>query len=252
MAEVLVTGATGMLGSVLVPKLVDRGHNVHALSRHPPADGPGLTGVAGDVLTGKGLATAADGVDTVIHAATSPRRRARRVEVEGTRHMLAAARDAGAHFLYVSIVGVDRSARFHYYRAKWAAEQLVAAHGGPWTILRATQFHPLMEMFLGFRVFPATKRMAFQPVDTGEVSDRLADLVEAGPSGRVDDFGGPEVLPIRDIEATRRRITGRRALLVRAPAIGPLRDFDAGRRLCPEHRQGRITWESWLRTTAGA
>jgi uncharacterized protein YbjT (DUF2867 family) len=245
-ARVLVTGGTGVLGSYLVPCLRQRGHEVSVLSRRASPELPaGAVAVPGDVRTGRGLREAAAGVDVVIHAATSPRRRVRETEVEGTRQMLAAAGVAGAHFVYVSIVGVDQMS-FPYYRAKWAAEQLVEGAASPWAIQRATQFHDLLDMFLGMRLWPSTRHMAFQTVAATEVSDRLADVVEGRTAGRLEDFGGPEVLPIRELVATRRRITGRTTVLLPAPRIGFLRQFDEGRHLCPDHRSGRLTWEAWL------
>lgn len=248
MATVLVTGGTGMLGSRLVPVLLGRGHEVRVLSRHRsqnrlPAD---ARAVVGDVRTADGLSGAVADVDAIIHAATSPQRRAKATEVEGTGHMLEAAANAGvSNFVYVSIVGVDRH-RFPYYRAKWAAEQLVEAAAGGWTIQRATQFHGLLDMFLGFRALPATRHMAFQPIDVDEVSGRLADLIDEGPSGRVADLGGPEVLTLRQLRDIRREITGRRTALVPAPAVGFLRDFDDGLQLAPDHRFGNVTWSDWL------
>src|SRR4051794_38577127 len=131
MATVLVTGGTGVLGSYLVPRLRERGHEVRPLSRHPV----GENAVRGDVRTGEGLEVAAGGCDVIVHAATSAQRRTRETEVEGTRHVVDAARTAGAHLIYVSIVGVDRH-RIPYYKAKWQAEQVVESSGIPWTILR--------------------------------------------------------------------------------------------------------------------
>jgi uncharacterized protein YbjT (DUF2867 family) len=244
MATVLVTGGTGTLGSYLIPKLEARGHEVRSLSRHPV----GPKAVRGDVRTGEGIDVAVDGCDTVVHAATNAQRRARETEVEGARHMVDAARKAGAHLIYVSIVGVDRH-RIPYYKAKWAAEQVVEASGIPWTILRATQFHDLLDRILGFRVVPLPPRTPFQPVAGAEVADVLADLVDAGPSGRAPDVGGPQVLTIKELNDTRKRITGKRALLVPVPPLWAIRDFVDGRHLASNGTEGRVTWEEWLRTS---
>jgi uncharacterized protein YbjT (DUF2867 family) len=243
-----------MLGRPLVHALAARGHTVVRFARHAVGDGDGagahadgqVESVRGDLRTAGDLARAADGVDAIVHAATSPRRHARATEVDGVRNALAAASASGAHLVYVSIVGVDRH-RFPYYRAKWAAEQLVAASAGRWTILRATQFHELLDGFLAGRVFVRTPDLAFQPVAAEEVAVRLAELAEAGPTGRAPDFGGPEVLAVRELAAVRREVVGRAARLVPLPRLGPLRDFDAGVHLCPDHRAGRTTWRQWLR-----
>ncbi|MBV9411169.1 MAG: NAD(P)H-binding protein, partial [Acidimicrobiia bacterium] len=197
MATVLVTGGTGVLGSYLVPRLVARGHEVRRLSRHASGDGA----IEGNVRTGEGIEAAVAACDTVIHAATSLRR-ARETEVEGTRHVVVAARKAGAHVIYVSIVGVDRH-RLPYYKAKWQAEQIVEASNADWTILRATQFHDLLDRILSSRVAPMPRRTPFQPVHGGDVADTLADLVDAGPSGRAPDIGGPAVLTIGELNDTR-------------------------------------------------
>lgn len=240
MSAVLVTGGTGTLGRHLVPELRRRGHEVRVLSRQP-----GEGRVVGDVLTGAGLAEAVAGVDVVVHAASSPRRKARATEVEGTRNLLAAAGDR--HVVYVSIVGVDDN-RFGYYRAKHAAERLVEQRSGPWTIQRATQFHELVDQVLGGKVFVRTKNLRFQPVAAAEVAVALADRVDEGPCGRASDIGGPEVLHVRDLARVRREVTGRAARLLPVPPVGFLADLDAGNHLCPDRAVGTTTWEQWLRT----
>jgi uncharacterized protein YbjT (DUF2867 family) len=236
-----------MLGRLLVPLLAARGHKVVRFARGAAPDGAdeGVRSVRGDVRAAGDVAAAVRDIDAVVHAATSPRRHVRKTEVEGVRNVLAAVGSSGAHLVYVSIVGVDRH-RFPYYKAKWEAEQLVESSSLRWTIQRATQFHELLDGFLGGPMFVRTPSLAFQVVDAGEVAARLADLVEAGPSGRAPDFGGPEVLGIRDLAAVRREVVGRAARLVPLPRVGPLRDFDAGHHLCPDHRAGTTTWREWL------
>jgi uncharacterized protein YbjT (DUF2867 family) len=244
-ARVLVTGPAGLLGSAVIPRLLARGHEVRALvHKTAPGQPAGLQLVRGDVRTGAGLTEAVTAIDAVIHAATSPLRQARATEVDGTGQVLRAAQSAGAHLVYPSIVGADQlSAR--YYRAKWQAERAVES-STRWSIQRATQFHSMIDRMLSHRLFPVTGHLAFQPVDAGELADRLVDLVEAGPSGRAEDFGGPEILPLRSIAATRQAATGRRVTLIRVPAAGSLRSMDAGRHLCPGQARGTLTWQTWL------
>ena len=251
MSQVLVTGAAGTLGTALVTKLVDQGHHIRALVRHRSADFPPTVLVLrGDVRNPAVLRAAFTGVDTVIHAATSPFRQATVIEIEGTRAVLAAAEPAGLHVIYPSIVGVDRLSGT-YYRAKWQAEQLVAATRNT-TIQRATQLHPTLDKMLSHHAFPVTAHLAFQPLDASDLAERLADLVEAGPAIRAEDIGGPEVLALRDLVTARRAATSQRTLLIPVPALGPFRPLDAGYHLTPDNARGKITWDQWLSRTSAA
>jgi len=247
MSTVLVTGGTGTLGRAVVPRLLDHGHDVRVMSRRvdPQRVAPASAWRA-DMQTGAGLEAAADGCAVVVHAATASRaRQAREIEVTGTSRVAAAAKQCGAHLIYVSIVGVDRH-RLPYYRGKYEAERLLADSGADWTVLRATQFHELMDTFLSRRVFIRTRHLRFQPVDIGDVAGRLAELVAGPPQGRAADFGGPEILSIGELAAARHEVTGRHTHLVPVPAFGVLADYDAGRHLTPEHRAGTRTWRQWL------
>lgn len=246
MASILVTGGTGTLGRAVVPLLLDAGHDVRVLSRQAsPRLRDGVVGRQGDVLTGAGVEAAVDGSDVVIHAASNPRRQARETEEAGARHVAAAAKQAGAHLLYVSIVGVDRH-RLPYYRAKLAAERIVADSGADWTVLRATQFHELIDMFLSRGIFIRTRHLRFQPVEVRDVAARLVELTKGPAQGLAPDFGGPQVVSIRELAETRYAATGQRTRLLPLPAVGFLADFDAGRHLTPDHRAGSGTWQQWL------
>jgi uncharacterized protein YbjT (DUF2867 family) len=243
--NVLVTGGTGVLGVHLVRELRRRGHEVRVLSRSEnPSVPSGARASQGDVRTGAGLANAMAGVNCVVHAATSPFRRVRQTEVNVIAEAAAAQVE---HLVYVSIVGVD-SIWVPYYRAKWAAEQVVERAPIPWTIQRFTQFHELIDRMLGLPVGIRTRNLAFQSIAAQDAAVRLADLVDQGPLGRVVDIGGPEVLPIRAMRAQRRRRGHRNgALLVPVPRVGALRDLDAGvlmtRAASP---YGVTTWRTWL------
>ncbi|MBH0129217.1 SDR family oxidoreductase [Salinibacterium sp. NK8237] len=190
---ILVTGATGTLGRPTVSILEASGHSVRALSRQP---GPGR--VVGDLSTGAGLTAALSGVTTVIHLATG-------ANTHDSHHMRQLLRAIAAHpidhLIFMSIVGVDRHA-LGYYRDKYLSEEFVVALGVPYTILRATQFHSFVaKLFTAQRRSPVTLVPAFsmQPVAVEDVTQRLVELVDAGPSGHVPDFGGPEQLHFREL-----------------------------------------------------
>jgi uncharacterized protein YbjT (DUF2867 family) len=252
MSLVLVTGGTGQLGRAVVPRLVSSGHDVRLLSRQDrPSRPDGVEAVRGDVLTGDGLDRAVSGVDVVVHCATSPLRHATRTEVDGTRRMTVAASAARRpHVVYTSIVGVDRHP-LPYYKAKRAAEMVIEAAGLPYTILRTTQFHSLLDGFLTrlarLPVLPAPRGVRFQPIDTTEVAARVVGLVGAGPAGQVADMGGPEVRDFDDLARAWLHARGQSRRIVGFPIAGRVaRAFKQGVNLCPAHRDGAITWEDWL------
>jgi uncharacterized protein YbjT (DUF2867 family) len=252
MTLVLVTGGTGGLGRELVPKLVSAGHDVRLLSRQDrPARPDGVEAIRGDMLDSEALDRAVARVDTIVHCATSPFRRTRRTEVEGTRLLTAAAARAGRpHFLYMSIVGVDRHP-LPYYKAKRAAELVVEAGAVPYTIFRATQFHSLLDGFLSrlvrLPVLPIPRQVRFQPVATSEVATRLVELVGASPAGAAPEMGGPEVWSLDDLARAWLRARSRSRRIVTFPIAGrTARAFKRGDNLCPERAAGVVTWEDWL------
>ncbi len=258
MTRILVTGGAGGLGSELVPLLQSAGHDVRIGSSRPePEDlAAGLEWAQGDLLTGDGLAESVAGIETIVHCASSPFKKTQEADVAGTKRLLKAAKAAGAgHFYYISIVGVDRMT-LPYYRAKYAAEQAIEASGVPYTILRATQFHSLLDAFMRtlfrrgpFLFVPGAAR--FQLIDTSEVARHMAETVETGPSGRLPDIGGPEVLTAAEIAKPWLKVSGVRAVRVPVPALGPLGQFAKGLNICPENKSGRITWAQWLEKTYG-
>lgn len=246
MGDVLVTGGTGGLGAELVPRLLDAGHTVRITSRDASSAAPeGVTVHAVDLASGRGLAEAVAGVDTIVHAATAVRG-AKKVEVAGAGHLLSAIGEARPHLLYVSIVGVDRH-HFGYYRAKYGAEQVFEAGSVPFTIQRATQFHSLLYQLFQLPVSGLPYGSTFQPIDTSEVADRFVELVEGEPAGRVEDIGGPEVLDIGDLLGRYEEVLGTRPRCFTLPATGKaFRDFGKGIQTCPDHKCGKLTWKQFL------
>jgi uncharacterized protein YbjT (DUF2867 family) len=249
--NVLVTGGTGALGRDVVTALRARGHRAVVLSRRA---GEGADWRQGDLATGAGIAAAVAGQDAVVHAgsATVQPWKYRSTDVDGTRRLLQLAVEAGVkHVVYVSIVGMEGVA-YPYYRYKLAAEAEMRQDVLPWSILRATQFHTLLELFLGLMsklpgLMTVPYSWQFQPVDTADVAARLVEAVEDGPGGLLPDFGGPEVSDFRSIAESWRRARRLRRRLVNLPLpFKASRQFAAGRLLCPEHADGKVTWEQYL------
>ncbi|NGO08217.1 NAD(P)H-binding protein [Streptomyces sp. HC44] len=250
MTTILVTGGTGTLGRLVTERLRTDGADgpeVRVLSRHSQPYAVDLR------EGGSGLDAAVQGVDTIVHCATTPRGG----DEEAARHLIEAARRAGVgHLLYISIVGIDR-VPFGYYKTKLAVEKRIEASGLGWTILRTTQFHDLVA-----RVLQALSRLPVvflpagvgdQPVDVAEVADRMARLAAVGPAGRVEDMGGPEVRTFPELARAYLAATGRRRPIVNVPLAGKAyRGFRAGGHLTPERAVGKVTFEEYLAARLGA
>jgi uncharacterized protein YbjT (DUF2867 family) len=258
--EVLVTGGTGTLGRRVVGRLRERGRKARVMSR---SGRPGT--IKADLLTGKGIEAAVRGMGIVIHCASNTTthnapnpRKSHQADVGGTQRLLRAAATAGvAHVVFISIVGVERNP-FFYYRAKLDAERVVERSPVPWTILRSTQFHDFM---LGMirplsrfpLVVPAPKGFLLQPIEVGEVAERLVELALAAPSGRAPDVAGPEVRTLADLTRAYLEATGRRKRVVEVPLPGrTARAVREGAQVAPAAAWGTVTWEEFLRRTASA
>ncbi len=257
MTKVLVTGGAGRLGSKVVKELTETGYSVRIMSRkRQPMDLLSATEWAhADLETGQGIADAVTGIDVIVHTASSPFKHTRQIDVEGTRLLLEQARVAGvAHVIYISIVGIDRIP-YYYYRAKLAAEELVKNSDIPWSILRATQFHYLVDLF-----FQAATKMPLvtllptdlrcQSIAESEVASRLCEIAVAGPRGRLPDLGGPEVLTAGEMAHTWLMLRGmhRRVLPLHLPGK-VAQGFRRGHNTCPDQPvRGHITWTEWVQS----
>jgi len=241
--RIAVVGGTGTLGRHVTLELTRRGHEARVLSRHSRE-------YPVDLSSGQGLAGALAGCDAVIDASSS-QRNARQVMVDGTARLLAAEQQAGVgHHVLISIVGCDEVS-IGYYRAKVNQERAVERGPVPWTIVRATQFHELVNGWFTaasrFRMLPAAG-MPLQLVAAAEVAPVLADAAERDPSGGRISVGGPEVSSVRDLARTWLSATGRPAVLVPVPLPGSTgRALRAGA-LTADHADvtGVITFADWL------
>jgi uncharacterized protein YbjT (DUF2867 family) len=247
--KVGVLGATGTAGKLAVAELAGRGLEVVSLGRRPA--GAAAEHRTVDVVTGEGLGEAFAGIDSLVEClnAVGSAKTSRIVLVEGVGRALSAAAEAGVgHAVSLSIVGCDLVA-VPYYKVKVEQESAVRAAGLETNILRATQFHQLLEMG-----FAATKRMgvlpfvagSLQPIDPADVASALADLIERGP-GPDAEIGGPEVLEIRELARTWRSARGSRRPLLRIPTLGgALKAIANGGLTAPGAPRGRRTWTEHL------
>ncbi len=250
MPRVLVTGGTGVLGHEVVPRLIRSGADARVFSRTTrPVSG--ASAVHGDLVSEKGLAEAVNGVDAVIHCASDTRHRGE-TDLDATRNLLKAARSTGnPHLVYISIVGIDRIP-YSYYQAKLAAESCIVESGLPWTILRATQFHDLVLQLLAVLAKPplavVPKGVSAQPVDTGEVAERLVQLAVGKPVGRAPDMGGPRVESAEKLMRAYLDAMGLRRCVVGVSVPGKMmRAFRAGANIVREGTTGTRTFEDFLR-----
>ncbi|HET9898648.1 MAG TPA: NAD(P)H-binding protein [Streptosporangiaceae bacterium] len=256
-ASILVTGGTGRLGRHLVPLLRDAGHQVRVLSRNARADSGGVEYVTGDLVTSAGIDAAADGAEIIVHcaAATKPADD----QAQTTNLIKAASKTRPRHLVYISVVGADRvpvvsgvdRAMFGYFSSKLASERAVAESGMPWTTLRATQFHELIEIVGRFMarlpLMPVPAGFRFQPVDSGDVAARLAELTLGDPAGLAPDLGGPRIYDVPELLRGYLRAAGKQRPMVPLWLPGKAaRAIRAGANLAPDHADGHRTWEEYL------
>jgi uncharacterized protein YbjT (DUF2867 family) len=197
--KIVVMGGTGLIGSKLVEKLREAGHEPLAAS---PDSGV-------DALTGEGLTEALEAAGVVVDVLNAPNwSDAAVLEFfqTSTRNILAAAATVGvSHHVALSVVGTDRLPDSGYFRAKLAQEKAIKGAAVPYTIVRATQFFEFIGRVADSNTDGQTVRVPpvlVQPEAADDVAAALAVAAVGAPVNGVVELAGPE--RFRFDELTRR------------------------------------------------
>jgi len=194
--KIVVIGGSGLIGSKLVTRLRQQGHEVLAAS---PASGV-------NTITGEGLAEALAGAQIVVDVANSPSFEDKAVleffETSG-RNLLAAEAAAGVkHHVALSVVGTDRLSASGYFRGKIAQEKLIRAGKIPYTIVHSTQFFEFLGGIVQSGADGQTVRLSpayVQPIVSDDVADAMAHYTLGAPVNGVVEIAGPERVRLSEL-----------------------------------------------------
>jgi uncharacterized protein YbjT (DUF2867 family) len=194
--KIVVIGGSGLIGSKIVSRLRQKGHEVVAASPN--------SGV--NTVTGEGLAEALKGARVVVNVANSPSFEegvAMDFFEKSGRNLLAAEEAAGTtHHVALSVVGTERLSEMGYFRAKLAQENLIKASGIPYTIVRSTQFFEFMAGIAQAGTVGQTAHLSpalFQPIASDDVADAMADVTLGPPVNGTIEIAGPDRAPIDEL-----------------------------------------------------
>ncbi|MFG2755212.1 SDR family oxidoreductase [Streptomyces wuyuanensis] len=190
--KVVVIGGTGLIGSKLVGKLKEHGHEAV-----PAAPNTGV-----NTLTGEGLAEVLQGASVVVDVSNSPSFEEKAVMDffrTSTTNLLKAEADAGVtHHVALSIVGTERLEENAYFRAKLAQEELIKASGIPYSIVHATQFFEFAKGIADASTEGGVVRVPdakIQPMYSDDVAAQLGRTAVGTPVDGVVEVCGPEAFP---------------------------------------------------------
>ena len=234
--KVLVIGGTGFVGPAIVQALVDAGHTVRVLERKQgrSAGLPSQEAVLGDVTDPASLQRATEGQEVVVHLVAllaGPPEEFQRVMEQGTRDLVAAAKEAGVRrFVLMSALGVDEQTKdlVPYYHAKWEMEQTVQGSGLEHVIFRPSfifgtgggalqQFARIAKLApVTPIVGPGTQRI--QPIWIEDLAAYFAagiDKPEA--AGRTFELGGPDTVTWNEFWSLLKSTLGKRRPSIHVP-----------------------------------
>ena len=232
---ILLTGATGTVGSALLRRLTSASEPVRCLVRDPRGLGGQRVRVQlalGDLADPPSFRNALRGVDTVVHLAASirdqPHASIEELNAVATLRLVRAAERAGARrFVFFSALGARHHSRTRFFRAKALAEQAVLASSLETAVFKPsivyTPGDPWLRLLERFSYLPAlpvsgSGRALYQPIWADDVADCVvAVLIAGGPRRRHFELAGPELLSYDDIVRIAIEPTGRRRPLVHLP-----------------------------------
>jgi uncharacterized protein YbjT (DUF2867 family) len=187
--KLVIIGGTGLIGSKLVARLREHGHEAV-----PAAPNTGV-----NTLTGEGLAEALQGASVVVDVSNSPSFEDTAVMeffTTSTRSLLKAASAAGVtHYVALSVVGTERLSESGYFRAKIAQEQLIRESSIPYSIVHATQFFEFVKSIAAAATDGNTVRLApvfIQPMAADDVAKAVGRIAVGTPVNGVVEVAGPE------------------------------------------------------------
>jgi uncharacterized protein YbjT (DUF2867 family) len=206
---ILLTGGTGVVGSALLPMLLDQGHDVRCLVRDPRRLGANRVRVQlslADLGDPRGLRHAVRGVDTVIHLAAAmrdqPPRKVEEITALGTHRLLSAAEHSGVkRFIFFSALGATSFQRTRFFRSKALAEQRVTASPLETTIFAPSIIYDLDDTWVTWirrlallPLLPISGRgqSGYEPIWAQDVARAVLASLDV-PAGRFE-LAGPERL----------------------------------------------------------
>ena len=199
--KIVVIGGTGLIGSKLVNKLREQGHEAVAAAPN--------TGV--NTITGEGLAEVLKGASVVVDVSNSPSwddAAVLKFFETSTRNLLSYEATAGVgHHVALSVVGTDQLSESGYFRAKIAQEKLIKESSIPYTIIHATQFFEFLKGLADISVVDGKVHLPpvqFQPMAADDVASGVSRIAVGSPVNGIVEIGGPE--QFRVDELVRRRL----------------------------------------------
>ncbi len=235
MSRILVTGATGFIGRRLVPALMDRGHDVRAMTRHPETyDGRG-DAVRGDVGDADSLYAALEGVDIayyLVHSLDDADFERKDAEAARAFSRAAAAREV-RQIVYMGGLGDDDEDLSAHLRSRREVEGLLAEDGVPLTVLRAAivvghggiswEITRQLVHNLPAMVVPKWATTRTQPIAVDDVVRYLVGVAGLDEAlGKVFEIGGPDQLSYVDMLRVAAEVErGRTVPIIEVPVLTP-------------------------------